>query len=329
MDEDKRFAIEGYRDELRLFCYRMSGSLQDAEGMVEATFFHAGDLPLPLTDADSTRIELFKITARLCMDALADHPPRILPYLSNPPSDPYLPPLEPEENDFWLEPFPDDLYPDIEYRGERRYGEREGISLAFICALQSLHPRERLCLILGDAMGWRVETVAEVLGAGVVDAKRELEEARGSMLQACDEELALRAPPPEKKATETLMRYLYPWETADAEGLVERLSEDAVLQLPPSPSWYEGRDAVKRHLSSYPLAGDARGRWRLLPRRANGQLAFGVYRRDDERRAYTAHSIQVLHFAADAQVSEIIAFRYPDLFPSFKLLPEVAAQGRQ
>jgi RNA polymerase sigma-70 factor (ECF subfamily) len=326
MDEGRRFPIEGYRDELRLFCYRMGGSLQDAEGLIEAAFFQASGLPLPLSDTYSTRTELFKISARLCMDALADQPPRGLPYVSNPPSDPYLPPLEPEEGDFWLEPFPDDLYPGTGYGGEGRYTERECISLPFVAALQSLRPRERLSLILGDAMGWRVETLAEVLGAGVVDARHLLEEARESIPQVYDEELGRREPPPEDKETELLMRYLYPWEAGDVKDLMERLSEDVVLQLPPSPSWYEGRDAVGKHLSSYPLESDARGRWRLLPRRANGQLAFGVYRHDDERHIYTAHSIQVLHFDGEL-VSEIITFKYPSFFPSFKLLPEVAAQG--
>jgi RNA polymerase sigma-70 factor, ECF subfamily len=326
MDEDRRFPVGAYRDELRLFCYRMCGSLQDAEGLVEAAFYHAGGQPLPLSDTDSTRMELFKIAARLCMDALADQPPRGLPYLSNPPSDPYLPPLEPEEDDFFLEPFPDDLYPEGGHGGELPRGERESISLPFVAALQSLQPRERASLILREAMGWKVETLAEVLGAGVVDARRTLEEARECMSRAADDKLGPGEPPPDDKAIELLMRYIYPWETGDAAGLVERLSRDAVMQLPPSPSWYEGRDAVGKHLALHPLEGEARGRWRLLPRRANGQLAFGVYRRDEERSIYVAHSLQVLHFEGEA-VSEIIAFKYPWLFPPFKLLPEVAIQG--
>jgi len=326
MDEDKRFAGEGFRDELRLFCYRMGGLLQEAEGLVEAAFFQAGGLPLPLTDTASTRIELYKIAARLCLQALADQPPRGLPHLSNPPSDPYLPPLEPEEGIFWLEPFPDDLYLDTGYSVERLYGERESISLPFVAALQSVQPRGRACLILGDAVGWKVEVLAEVLGAGVVDARHTLEEARESMSHVYDEEHGRRGPPAEEKTTELMMRYLYPWETGDVAGLMERLREDVVLQLPPSPSWYEGRNDVEQHLASYPLAGDARGRWRLLPRRANGQLAFGVYRRDDERRVFRAHSLQVLQFEGEI-VSEIIAFKHPSLFPSFRLLPEVTVQG--
>lgn len=326
MDEDRRLSIEGYRGELRLFCYRMGGSLQDAEGLMEAALFQAGGLPLPLTDTESMRTELFMIAARLCMDTLADQPPRVLPCLLDPPSDPLLPPLEPEESIFWLEPFPDDLYPATAYSGERTYTERESISFPFVTALQSLHPRERLCLILADAMGWKMETLAKVLGAGVADTRLALEEIRETMLGVYDGERGRREPASEEKAAELMMRYLYPWETGDVVDLVGRLSEDVVLQLPPSPSWYEGRDAVEKHLTSYSLADDARGRWRLLPRRANGQLAFGVYRRDDEQRVYRAHSIQVLHLEGEL-VREIIAFCNPKLFPAFQLLSEVLVQG--
>ena len=325
MDEDRRFPGEGYRGELRLFCYRMGGALQEAEGLVEAVFFQAGGLPLPLTDTASTRMELYKIAARLCLDALADQPPRSLPRLSHPPSDPYLPPLPPDNDDFWLEPFPDDLFPTAEYGGEKSYGERESISLPFIASLQFVGASGRACLILGDAMGWDIESLAEVLGAGVVDARRTLEEARESMSRVYDEEQGRREPPSDEKTKELCMRYLYPWETGDVAGLLERLSDDAVLQLPPSPSWYEGHAAVERYLVSHPLAGSARGRWRLLPRRANGQLAFGVYRRDNERRVYRSHSIQVLRFKGEA-VAEIIAFEYPALFPQFNLLPELTVQ---
>ena len=318
--------LEEYRDELRLFTYRMGGSLQDAEDLVEAAFFRAGGLPLPLTAAESTRMELFKVLARLCLDALAEQPARSMPHAAGTPSDPFLPPLPSREGDSWLEPFPDDLYGGLDQGSGGRYGKRESVSVTFIAALQSLRPRERLCLILGDVMGWEVGALAEVLGAGVVDTRGALKEARASMPQVYDEELGTREPPPDARAGELLMRYLFPWESGDVGVLMERLSDDVVLQLPPSSSWYEGREAVKEHLSSYPLRGDARGRWRLLPRRCNGQLAFGAYRRDEERRVYTAHSIQVVYFTGEL-VSEIVAFAYSYLFPTFSLLPEVVAQG--
>jgi RNA polymerase sigma-70 factor (ECF subfamily) len=223
-------------------------------------------------------------------------------------------------------PCPDDLYCEGSYGSKVLYAGRESISLPFMEALQSLRPRQRLCVILGDVMGWEIERVAEVLGAGLADTIDSLEQARASMSRTYDEELGRREPPREEVITELMMRYLYAWETGDVEGLAARLSEDAVLQLPPSPSWYEGRDAVRTHLGSHALQGGETGRWRLLPRRANGQLAFGVYRRDDTRSIYAAHSIQVLHFTGEL-VSEIISFEDPWLFAPFKLLPEIVVQG--
>jgi RNA polymerase sigma-70 factor, ECF subfamily len=326
MADSVQQSLEEYRDELRLFSYRMSGSLRDAEGLVDVAFFRAGGLPLPPTGTDYMRKELYKIIARLCLDALAEQPARSLPMLSSPPCDPFQPPMPPQEVASWLEPFPDDLYSGVAYRGGSRYGERESMSLAFVAALQSLYPRQRLCLILGDVMGWRVEELAEVLGAGVVDTRNALEGARDSLSPAYHAELGTREPPRESREGELLMRYLFAWESGDVAALGERLSEDVVLQLPPSPSWYRGREAVQGYLSSYPLRGDARGRWRLLPRRCNGQLAFGVYQRDEARRVYSAHSIQVAYFTGEL-VSEIVAFGYPSLFPTFSLLPEVVAQG--
>ena len=318
--------MEGYRDEIRLCCYRMAGSLQDAEGLAEAAFLKAGSLPLPLADGESARTELFKISSRLCAETLTGQPPRVLPSLCGPPSDPFQPPLPADEDKFWLEPLPDDLYREGGNGGKILYAGRESISLPFMEALQSLRPPQRLCVILGDVMGWEIERVAEVLGAGLAETEDSLEEARASMSRTYDEELGRREPPPEEVTTELMMRYLYAWETGDLEGLAARLSKDTVLQLPPSPSWYEGRDAVRTHLGSHPLQERAAGRWRLLPRRANGQLAFGVYRRDDARRIYAAHSIQVLHFAGEL-VSEIISFEDPWLFMPFKLLPEIVVQG--
>jgi RNA polymerase sigma-70 factor, ECF subfamily len=317
--------FEGCREELLLLCYRMGGSLLEAEGLAEDTLLLVGGSYR--AEGAPTCTELLKDAARKCAVSLADRPPRGLPRLYGAPSDPGLPPLQPREGDSWLEPFPDDLLPDPGPESGRVYGARESVSLPFIAALQMLRPRERLCLVMADTMGWETEVLAEVLGTGAGEAGRSLEAARGSMSQVYDSARGNREPPGEGRAAELLMRYLYPWETGDVAGLAGRLHEDVILQSPPSPSWYEGRDAVAKHLASRPLAGDARGRWRLLPRRANGQLAFGVYRLDEVRRIYAADSIQVLHFAGEL-VSEIVAFEYPWLFPTFRLLPKVDIQGR-
>lgn len=187
----------------------------------------------------------------------------------------------------------------------------------------------RAALVLHDLIGEGVSEISQVLNLSGSNVEDLLEYARDAMDDSYDREAGRREPPPEERATELFMRYLYPWETGDLEGLTERLAEDVVLQLPPSPSWYRGREAVRSYLAAGPLAGEkgeARGRWRLLPRRANGQLAFGVYRRDGERRMFKAHSLEVIFFEGEA-VTEIVSFKDPRLFPSFELLHEVLAQG--
>lgn len=325
MDKDDRFLSERLRDELRVFCYRMSGSLHDAEELVETTLFRVSGLPIPLTDTAATRTELHKVTTRICLGELADRPARGLPSLTHPPSDPYLPPLQPEEYDFWVEPFPDDLYPEPDYAGDKRYSESEGITLSFIAALQELPPRARASLVLSEVMGWTVNVLAEVMGIGVVDARHTLDEAREAMARSYKEEHGRRESPPEEEADALSMRYLHSWETGDVDGLMERLTADIVLQLPPSPSWYEGRDAVSHYLSSQAQVGGGRSRWRLLPRHANGQPAFGVYAREGGRDIYRAHSIQVLRFEG-ALIGEVISFAYPEMFPLFRLFPEVTAR---
>ena len=324
MEGNDRRLNESLRDELRVFCYRMSGSLHDAEELVEAVFFRVSELTLPLTDTMPTRRELHKIATRICLKELADRPARSLPSLAYPPSDPYLPPLQPEKDDSWIEPFPDDLYPEPDYGGDRRYGGSEGIALTFIAALQELPPQARASLILNQVMGWVVKTLAEVMGTGIVDARMTLDEAREAMARISGEGEDRGEDLPAEETEALLMRYLHCWETGDVDGLMERLTQDVMLQLPPSPSWYEGRDAVRHHLSKRERLGDGRGRWRLLPRRANGQPALGVYVREGGRETYRAHSIQVLR-CEGSRIGEIISFANPEVFPLFRLFPEVTA----
>ena len=325
MEEGGRVESERFRDELRVFCYRMSGSLLDAGDLAETTLFRASGLPISFADTAATRTELYKIATRICLEALMDRPARALPSVTNPPSDPFLAPLEPEEGELWLEPFPDDLYPEHDDTGGKSSGGIGGTTLRSIAALQEVQPRARVSLVLADVMGWPVNSLAEVMGIGVVDARRTLDEARESFARACADEPDGGEPADEEREAALSVRYMYAWEAEDVESLARFLAEDATIQLPPSPSWYEGREDVVRYLFSRPLASGSRGRWRLLPRRANGGLAFGVYERGKERDRYSAHSIQVLRLEG-AAVREVICFAYPDLFKPFKLMPEVTAR---
>jgi len=313
--------VEQYRCELLAFGYRTLGSLLETERLVEQTF------SLVSPGGNSVRTMLYKTMSRICLDVMAKHSRRTLPALSGPSADPSQPPAPPKAASIWLEPFPDDLFPQLRIENEIRYGARESISLPFIAALQFASPLERIIVILCDTMGWAPDRAAEVLETGISNVKGALDKAHTTMAQQYKAELGRREPPNEEKAIVLSMRYLHSWETANLNELVARLATEVAFQLPPSPSWYQGRDAVRQYLGSYALDEDARGRWRLLPRRANGQLAFGVYERDNSGLMYRAHSIQVLTFEED-RVAEIISFANRSLFPAFRLRSRVIAQGR-
>lgn len=320
-------AIEQYHADLRVFAYRMLGSLLETERIVEQTFSLASRQLKACHERDSVRPLLYTIILKVCLDALATQPRRTLPSLSYAPVDPSEQPAAPKNASLWLEPFPDDLCPEIMHESETGYGVREIISLPFIAALQFVPPQERAVVVLCDTMGWQPDQVADVLKTNNSEVNDLLNLARGIMLQQYRAELGRREPPSPPKATALLMQYLHPWETANLDGLMNRLTNDVTLQILPSPSWYQGSEAVRRYLASHEFVGEARQRWHLLPRRANGQLAFGTYEQDDAALEYVAHSIQVLTFEQDL-VSEIISFANRALFPAFKLRSRLLAQGR-
>ena len=120
-----------------------------------------------------------------------------------------------------------------------------------------------------------------------------------------------------------LENYVHAWQTADINGLLTLLREDATFSMPPIPSWYQGRTTIGGLVKKTIFAGQASGRWRLLPTRANGQIAFGLYRRDETQGVYSFYAIQVLTFGDDGQIADIITFRHPTLITAFKLSPTI------
>ena len=318
--------MEQHHGDLRVFAYRMLGSLLEAERLVEQTFSLA-TLQLRTLDAtDFVRTLLYRILAKRCLGVLEGQSWRTLPFLSHPSADLLEPPTTSSDS-VWIEPFPDELYPEATYEGVSAYGAREMISLPFIAALQFIPPPERAVIVLRDTMGRKLDEVADVLGVSSSEVDGMLGQARSVMARHYRAELGRREPPAAPSATALLMQYLYPWETGNLDGLMSRLTGEVILQVPPSPSWYKGSAAVRLYLASRAFGSGARGRWRLLPRRANGQFAFGTYERDDTGLEYLAHSIQVLTFE-EGLVSEIIWFANRLLFPAFKLRSRVIVQGR-
>ncbi|MFH1150800.1 MAG: hypothetical protein V1748_10050 [Actinomycetota bacterium] len=320
MADENRFFI--HQDELMLFAYLMSGSLVFADRIAREALAEVGEEAGHVEGTE--RVLLPGPATALCLDALSGGEPGGLPSRAS------VPGREHEAAEGFqrrigsrLEPFPDDLVPET-ILGGCRYESRESVSLELAGALQALEPASRAVLILHDMLG-----IEEKYEAGMLrsQACADLDEARDTLARTYRQEQGRREPPPDEDATELIMKYIFSWETSDSRGLDAMFSKDVVLQSPSSDRWFEGRGAVTGYLEGGPLAPGTGGDRRLLPTRANGQLAFVVYRLDDSRKTYRATSIQVVYFDS-LTVSEIVDFTCPSLFALFGLPDEVIAQGR-
>lgn len=315
---------EPYRRELQLHCYRLLGSLLDAEDLVQETLLRAWRRLDTFEGRASFRAWLYKIATNACLDSLNQkHPRRGLPEASYPAADPHAPVIPPTADPIWLEPFPDELLPETAVAGpEVRYAVRESISLAFLAALQLLPPRQRAILILRDVLDWRASEVAELLDMTVSAVNSALHRARVTLAEHYQTGQTDVAPSADQAIQTLLDRYMHAWETADVSTLVALLKEDAVLSMPPSSAWYQGRDAIAAFLAAVPFAAGAPGRWRAQTTRANGQPAIAFYQRDEAGGTYQAFAIQVLTLDA-AGIADMTTFINPALFTHFNLPAEI------
>ena len=274
---------ERYRRELLVHCYRITGSVQDAEDLVQETLLAAWRGLEGFEGRASMRTWLYRIATNRCLNALRDRGRR-LPEPPPPPEEPAVPPaptrlLEP----IWLEPFPGELL-DHSLEPDARYESREAIGLAFIAGLQRLPPRQRAVLVLRDVLGFRASEVAEMLGVTEASANGALRRARSALGEGAERD---RAPLPDSAAErEVVARFVEAFEGGDVEGVVALLTDDASLTMPPTPLEYLGPAAIAGFLSTVP-AGGRLDRFRLVSTRANGQPAFGCYQLDARRRSAT------------------------------------------
>jgi RNA polymerase sigma-70 factor, ECF subfamily len=311
---------EPHRRELLTHCYRMLGSLQEAEDLVQETLLRAWRRLDTFAGRSALRTWLYKIATNACLDALKRRPRRALPQHFRRASDAGEPLSPPILDPIWIEPFPDELLAPPDAGPEARYEVRESISLAFLTALQTLPPRQRVVLILCDVLDWSLREAGELLGATPVAVNSALYRARsrlsGQYSSAAFQKQRKAQMDPETEAL--LERYVQAWETADIDALVDLLKEDATFPMPPLPLWYRGRNSIQRFIAATILGGEARGRWRLQPVRSNGQPGFAWYRRDESSGQYEAYAIQVLTIQ-DGLLADITTFGFPNLFPFFGL----------
>ncbi len=225
----------------------------------------------------------------------------------------------------WLEPYPDELI-SVEHGAagpEAGYEQREGIELAFIAALQHLPARQRAVLILRDVLGFSAREVAETLQASPAAVDSTLQRARRSVEERLPEQsqqATLRSLG-DRRLTELVRVYVDAWERGDVEAVVALLAQDALIAMPPFPTWYRGRDAVARFLARRVLTSDRPHR--LLPAHANGVPAFGDYMWDSGRRRLLPHGITLITLNGE-QIAEIAAFLTPEAFGRFGLPAELS-----
>ncbi len=320
---------EPYRRELQLHCYRMLGSPQDAEDLVQETMLRAWRRFDTYEGRASIRAWLYKIATNACLDELDRRPRRSLPQLTRPPADPGKPFISPLVEPIWIEPLPDDLIADPDGSPEAQVAMREGVTLAFVAALHALPARQRAALILRDVLDWSASETSQLLDLTVPAVNSALHRARVTLAKHYHRAGGRDAVPPAGHGRDSVLdRYLRAWESADVAALTALLKEDISLSMPPSPSWYRSRQAVRAFLHTTifgdaVFGGVASARWRLRSTRANGQPAFALYLRDASG-AYRAFGIQVLTFDS-GQIADITTFVNPALVPRFGLPAETTA----
>jgi RNA polymerase sigma-70 factor (ECF subfamily) len=314
-----------FRDELLAYCYRMLGSVQDAEDQVQETLLRAWRSYGGFEGRSSMRTWLYRIATNSCLRALENRGRRPLPSgLGAPALDADAAAAGARLEVPWLEPFPDALFGTAPADPAAIVVSRAGMRLALIAALQYLPARQRAVLILRDVLQWRAAEVAGLLGISTVAVNSLLQRARAQLELAAPAEDAIREPA--RPADRDLVgRYAAAFENADLTALVAMLREDAVMEMPPQPGWFRGRDAIVRFLGAHVLTRP--GRFRMIPTGANGQPAFASYLRDHEG-GYHAHSICVLT-PAGPELSRIVSFNDPGLFPSFGFPSRLPAGERE
>jgi RNA polymerase sigma-70 factor (ECF subfamily) len=310
---------ESHRREIQVHCYRMTGSYDDAEDLVQETFLRAWRARDAFEGRAGARTWLYRIATNTCLDfqrRTARRPQRYEP----------VPGMnhgtgEPPARLTWLQPYPDDELPSAEEQPEAAAVSRETLELVFLAAIQHLPPRQRAVLILRDVLGLSAAETAEALGLTVASANSALQRARPTLRDHLPGRRAdWRTAEPTESQRTVLHEYMTAARTLDFTAMTDLLSKDVTLTMPPNPFWFTGRDALVEFLRPTldPASPMFFGHWRHLPARANGRLAAGGYVRRPGTHVYRAQVLDVLRFDADDRIVEITSFE-PHLFPAFGL----------
>jgi RNA polymerase sigma-70 factor (ECF subfamily) len=312
-DTDFSATTEPYRRELLAHCYRMTGSLHDAEDLVQETLLRAWKAYDRFEGKSSVRTWLHRIATNTCLTLLENRGRRPLPTgLGAPSSDPTAELVEGAEVP-WLEPLPDVSGDPAD--PSTIVSTRESVRLAFVAALQHLSPRQRAVLLLRDVLQWKAAEVADAIGTSTAAVNSLLQRARSQLEAAgpsADDRLAA---PDSEDAQDRLARYIAAFEAYDIDRLVELFTAEAIWEMPPFAGWYQGPQPIIT-LIHQQCPADEPGDMRLLPLTANGQPAAAMYMRDGA--CHVPFQLHVLDVRADG-VSRVVAFLDTALFAKFGL----------
>jgi RNA polymerase sigma-70 factor (ECF subfamily) len=306
-----RVLVEPHRHELRVHCYRILGSVQDAEDVLQDTLLAAWRGFDRFEGRSSVRSWLYQIATNRCLNALraggrrprSAYQPEVV-----------MPPPTRLGDAMWLQPYPDALLdglPDEAAGPDARYELKESVSLAFVAAVQTLVPRQRAVLLLRDVLGYRAAEVAAMLGTTEHSVNSALKRARAVLARHLPDRATLAVSPRER---ELAARFAEAFERRDVPAVVALLTDDAWLTMPPLPLEYQGPTEIAHFLTTIAYR-DGR-RYHLVPTRANGQPAFGCYVRDGHSSVAHAHGIMVLTVAGDG-ISVLTRFTDNSVMPAF------------
>jgi RNA polymerase sigma-70 factor (ECF subfamily) len=323
-DDSFRRLVEDQRGELHAHCYRMLGSLHDADDALQDTLVRAWRALPKFRGHSSHRTWLYRIATNVCLDAIARRPKRVLPIDYGPvvrAGD--RAPEQPVADAHWIEPYPDETLgvadgaaaPDV------RYERREALELAFVAALQHLPPRQRAALILRDVLGFSAKEASESLETTVPSVNGALQRARRTL----DERVPERSQQTtltklgDRRVREIVERFADAFERGEVDAILAMLTEDATFGMPPYPGVSRGREAVA---GSWLMPDGPPPRLRYVATHANGQPALGAYALDAAGLAYEPIALDVLTLRGDL-IADVTAFRTPSVFARFGLPDQI------
>jgi RNA polymerase sigma-70 factor (ECF subfamily) len=311
-DDEFLVQAEPHRRELLAHCYRMTGSLHDAEDLVQETYLRAWKAYSGFKGQSSLRTWLYRIATNTCLTALEGSQRRPLPSgLGAPSSDPVGELVERGEVP-WLEPLPDTSADPSEI-----VGSREAIRLAFVAALQHLSPRQRAVLVLRDVLQWKAAEVADAIGTSTPAVNSLLQRARAQLEAVGPTADDAQAAPDSPEIQDRLARYIEAFESYDIDRLVGMFTAEAIWEMPPFVGWYQGGEAIGT-LIHHQCPARAAGDMKLISTLANGQPAAGLYMRDFAGSGHVPFQLHVLDVTADG-ISHVVAFLDTTLFAKFGL----------